>query len=52
MTLMIHLPHGLGPSGALSLLQPPHHEITVSTSVVRKLENCQAFEMLGIGLED
>ena len=30
MTLMIHHLHGLGPGGALPLLEPPRHEITVS----------------------
>lgn len=29
MTLMIHHLHGLGPGGALPLLEPPRHEITV-----------------------
>ena len=38
MTLMIHHLHGLGPGGALPLLTPPRHEITVSPSVARKLE--------------
>lgn len=38
MTLMIHHLHGLGPGGALPLLTPPRHEITVSPTVVRKLE--------------
>ncbi|WP_443693243.1 hypothetical protein ACRZ5O_11670 [Pseudomonas protegens] len=32
MTLMIHHLHGLGPGGALPLLTPPRHEITVSPS--------------------
>jgi hypothetical protein len=38
MTLMIHHLHGLGPGGALPLLTPPRHEITVSPSVARKLQ--------------
>ncbi|MFJ2530437.1 hypothetical protein [Pseudomonas helmanticensis] len=38
ITLMIHHLHGLGPGGALPLLTPPRHEITVSPSVARKLE--------------
>lgn len=38
MTLMIHHLHGLGRVGALPLLEPPRHEITVSPSVARKLE--------------
>jgi hypothetical protein len=39
MTLMIHRLHGLGPGGALPLLEPPRHEITVSPAVARKLKN-------------
>ena len=39
MTLMIHHLHGLGPGGALPLLEPPRHEITVSAAVARKLKN-------------
>ncbi|MBF4211168.1 hypothetical protein EI533_26075 [Pseudomonas donghuensis] len=38
MTLMIHHLHGLGPGGALPLLEPPRHEIMVSDLVARKLE--------------
>jgi len=38
ITLMIHHLHGLGPSGALPLLAPPRHEITVTPSVARKLQ--------------
>ncbi|ATB63305.1 hypothetical protein [Pseudomonas mosselii] len=38
MTLMIHHLHGLGPGGALPLLEPPRHEITVSPAVARKLQ--------------
>lgn len=48
MTLMIHHLHGLGPCSALPLLEPPRHEITVSPSVVRKLENYRAREALRI----
>ncbi|WP_252088776.1 hypothetical protein [Pseudomonas sp. MWU13-3659] len=48
MTLMIHHLHGLGPGGALPLLTPPRHEITVSPSVVRKLENFRDREPLRI----
>ncbi|MDD0973787.1 hypothetical protein [Pseudomonas fontis] len=33
MTLMIHHMHGLGPSGALPLLEPPRHKYKVSQSV-------------------
>ncbi|MDM9589628.1 hypothetical protein QUC26_17880 [Pseudomonas asiatica] len=52
MTLMIHHLHGLGPGRALPLLTPPRHEITVSPSVVRKLENFRAREALRIDLAD
>jgi hypothetical protein len=38
ITLMIHHLHGLGPGGALPLLTPPRHEITISPSVARKLQ--------------
>lgn len=38
MTLMIHHLHGLGPDRALPLLEPPRHEITVSPTVARKLQ--------------
>ena len=33
MTLMIHHLHGLGPGGALPLLDPPRHVIEVSKNV-------------------
>ncbi|MFP6786133.1 MAG: hypothetical protein VCB24_17910 [Pseudomonas sp.] len=52
MTLMIHHLHGLGPGGALPLLTPPRHEITVSPVVARKLENFRAREALRIELAD
>jgi len=39
ITLMIHHLHGLGPSGALPLLEPPRHEIVVSPIVARKLDS-------------
>jgi hypothetical protein len=48
LTLMIHHLHGLGPGGALPLLEPPRHEITVSPAVARKLENFRAREALRI----
>ncbi|MFV3319384.1 hypothetical protein [Pseudomonas sp. NY15374] len=38
MTLMIHHLHALGPGGALPLLTPPRHEITVSPAMARKLQ--------------
>ncbi len=46
MTLMIHHLHGLGPGGALPLLEPPRHEITVSPAVARKLEDFRQRETL------
>ncbi|MFK3815135.1 hypothetical protein ACI2KG_00745 [Pseudomonas sp. NPDC089407] len=46
MTLMIHHLHGLGPGGALPLLTPPRHEITVSPDVARKLESFRVREAL------
>ena len=46
MTLMIHHLHGLGPGGALPLLEPPRHKITVSPAVARKLEQFRARESL------
>jgi hypothetical protein len=49
ITLMIHHLHGLGPGGALPLLTPPRHEITISPSVARKLENFRVREALRIG---
>lgn len=52
MTLMIHHLHGLGPGGALPLLTPPRHEITVSLSVARKLENYRAREALRISFDE
>ena len=52
MTLMIHHLHGLGPGGALPLLTPPRHEITVSPTVVRKLEDFRAREALRISAEN
>lgn len=48
MTLMIHHLHRLGPGGALPLLTPPRHEITVSPSVARKLELAHRREALRI----
>jgi hypothetical protein len=49
ITLMIHHLHGLGPCGALPLLEPPRHEINISPSVARKLENFRVREALRIG---
>lgn len=52
MTLMIHRLHELGPGGALPLLEPPRHEITVSPAVARKLELAYQREALRIGRGD
>lgn len=49
ITLMIHHLHGLGAGGALPLLEPPRHEITVSPAVARKLELAYQREVLRIG---
>ncbi len=38
MTLMIHHLHGLGPGGALPLLEPPRHEIALSRKVALAFE--------------
>lgn len=38
LTLMIHHLHGLGPGGALPLLEIPRHEITVSPAVAQRLQ--------------
>jgi hypothetical protein len=37
ITLMIHHLHGLGPGGALPLLEPPRHEYVIPENVSRKL---------------
>lgn len=52
ITLMIHHLHGLGPGGALPLLEVPRHEITVSPVVARKLELAYRREELRIGQTD
>ncbi|QXH33082.1 hypothetical protein [Pseudomonas muyukensis] len=51
MTLMIHHLHALGLDGALPLLTPPRHEIMVSPSVARKLENFRSREALRLCLD-
>ncbi|WP_447733459.1 hypothetical protein [Pseudomonas shirazensis] len=51
MTLMIHHLHGLGPGGALPLLEPPRHEITVSLAVARKLQQFSATQSLRLSKE-
>ena len=38
ITLMIHHLHGLGPGGALPLLEPPRHEYLIPENVSRKLK--------------
>lgn len=38
ITLMIHRLHELGPQKCLPMLDPPRHEITVSPSVSRRLQ--------------
>ena len=48
MTLMIHHLHELGPGGALPMLEPPRHEITVSPAVARKLEHYSRREALRV----
>ncbi|MGX1126189.1 hypothetical protein [Pseudomonas sp. HLS-6 TE3448] len=48
MTLMIHHLHALGPRGAVPLLTPPRHEITVSPAVAQKLEMFRESESLRI----
>ena len=52
MTLMIHHLHGLGPGGALPLLTPPRHVITVSPSVARKLKLAYLKESMRIQPDD
>jgi hypothetical protein len=48
LTLMIHHLHGLGPGGALPMLEVPRHEIIVSPVVARKLELAYLREELHI----
>ena len=48
LTLMIHHLHGLGPGGALPLLEVPRHEITVSPTVAHKLQLAYNREALRI----
>ncbi|MDW2775218.1 hypothetical protein [Pseudomonas sp. BEA3.1] len=52
MTLMIHHLHALGPGGALPLLEPPRHEITVSPAVALKLQQFRARETHRISDKD
>ena len=48
ITLMIHHLHALGPQKCLPLLDPPRHEITVSPSVARRLQQFSQREALRI----
>ncbi|UHC82290.1 hypothetical protein LS633_00490 [Pseudomonas sp. NIBR-H-19] len=48
LTLMIHHLHGLGPGGALPLLEIPRHEITVSPAVAQRLQLAYNREALRI----
>lgn len=52
ITLMIHHLHGLGPGGALPLLEPPRHEITISPSVSRKLQVFSDRQALMLRMDD
>lgn len=48
MTLMIHHLHALGPQKSAPMLAPPRHEITVSPSVARLLQQFSQREALRI----
>lgn len=48
MTLMIHHLHGLGPGGAVPLLEVPRHSYEISETVARKLELAYSREALRI----
>ncbi|WP_448089485.1 hypothetical protein [Pseudomonas azerbaijanoccidentalis] len=48
ITLMIHHLHGLGPGGALPLLEPPRHEYVIPENVSRKLKLAYNREALRI----
>jgi hypothetical protein len=52
ITLMIHHLHGLGPGGALPLLEPPRHEYVIPENVSRKLKLAFDREALRIGTEE
>ncbi len=52
MTLMIHRIHELGPEAARHFLSAPRHEIKLSSSVVRKLDQFRlSRELRAPGLE-
>lgn len=52
LTLMIHHLHALGSAKARPLLDPPHHKIELSESVVRKLEMASRREALRVCHEE
>lgn len=52
ITLMIHHLHGLGPGGALPLLEPQRHEYVIPEHVSRKLKIASAREALRISHDD
>ncbi len=49
---MIHHLDALSPGGALPMLTPPRHEITISPSVARKLELAYQRESLRICFDE
>ena len=52
VTLMIHHIHGLGPGGALPLLEPPpRHEYVIPENVSRKLKLAYQRETLRVDCE-
>lgn len=52
MTLLIHRIHELGPEAARHFLSAPRHEIKLSSSVVRKLDQFRlSRELRALGLE-
>ena len=52
MTLLIHRIHELGPEAARHFLSAPRHEINLSSSVVRKLDQFRlSRELRATGLE-
>lgn len=53
ITLMIHHLHGLGPGGALPLLEPPpRHEYVIPENVSRKLKLAHDREALRVCREE
>ncbi|AOE60404.1 hypothetical protein QZH45_14315 [Pseudomonas corrugata] len=51
MTLALHHLHALGPKGSAPFFQPPRHEITVSPSVARKLQQFSQREASRISID-